>query len=321
MTQQALDRARADNLGHRLVALAGDFSERILARYRAQGYDTIRPVHGALLRNLELEGTRLTTLAARAGITHRAMAKIVDDVAGLGFVARRPDPDDRRASRVHFTARGIRLLRDSSDIIEHIYAGYSALVGAAPLEQLENRLYHFLQGLDIEVIHSGQQALHPVRPENLRDASGAYLSHNLGRYLQLAGQDYHRRCARAMEARGHPGIRFDHLALLTHLRLDGMNLSELAEGAGISLQAMGKQVRAVHRMGYISLREGAADRRVREVRFSPRGHAFLDDLLATFDELDAFYAAQAGPRRLQWLQASLARLIGALGLAVPARSF
>ncbi|GAB3285685.1 hypothetical protein GCM10027297_28300 [Parahaliea aestuarii] len=315
-----MDAARAGNLGHRLVALAGDFSDRILARYREQGYASIRPVHGALLRNLELEGTRLTTLAARAGMTHRAMAKIVDDVAGLGFVARRPDPDDRRASCVHFTARGIHLLRDSSDIIEHIYACYSQLVGAEQLEQLENRLYQFLQSLDIEVIHSGQQALHPVRPENLRDASGAYLSHNLGRYLQLAGQDYHRRCAEAMARRGHPGIRFDHLAVLTHLQLQGMNLSELAEGAGISLQAMGKQVRAVHRMGYISLREGE-DRRVREVHYSPRGLAFLDDLLAAFDELDTFYASQLGPRRLQWLQASLSRLIIALQLPVPARSF
>lgn len=55
LTQDALDRARTANPGHRVVALAGDFSGRILRQYRQWGYADIRPVHGALLRNLELE--------------------------------------------------------------------------------------------------------------------------------------------------------------------------------------------------------------------------------------------------------------------------
>lgn len=310
---------RAQNLGHRLIALAADFSARVLRQYAAQGYGSIRPVHGALLRNLELEGTRITTLAQRAGMTHRAMAKIVDDVAALGFVARRADPFDRRASRVCFTQRGERLLADSSAVIERITAEYSALAGAEVLEQLEDRLYDFIVHLELEVTRSGQQALHSSRPEHLHDSSGAFLSHNLGRYLQLAGEDYHRRCAAAMARRGHPGIRFDHLSVLGHLSLEGMHLSALAEAAAISLQAMGKQVRAVQRLGYVATSVDPADRRVRRVVFTDAGLAFVRDLLYAFREIDSDYRHLAGAQRLQRLQGSLAAVIAALGLAVPAR--
>lgn len=318
LTQQALDAARAKNLGHRVIALANDFADRVLVEYRQRGYDAIRPVHGALLRNLELGGNRLTTLARRGGVTHRAMAKLIDDVVAQGFVTRGTDPDDRRASLIRFTADGRRLLHDSSAIIEHIYADYSALAGAEALETLENRLFEFLDQLHIEITPSGQQAIHPVRPVRRGGDATVYLSHNLGRYLQLAGDDYYRRCAARMAARGHAGIRFDHLSVLGHLNLDGMTQSALARSAGISLQAMGKQVRAVHRLGYVDSRVDPGDRRVRRVDFTPAGLVFIADLLGAFEEIDRDYREAVGQRRLQRLQTALARVVGGLGLRVPA---
>ena len=304
-----------------MIAVANDFSARILVQYRRHGYGAIRPVHGALLRNLELQGNRLTTLAERAGVTHRAMAKIVEDLVAQGFVTREPDVQDRRATRIRFTAQGIRLLEDSSRIIERIYADYSGLVGADTLEQLEERLFDFLQRLGVEVTPSGQQAIHSPQPGHRRTRSGAYLSHNLGRYLQLAGDDYHRRCAQIMVRHGHHRIRFDHVAVLSHLGLEGMSLGALADSAAISLQAMGKQVTAVQHLGYVESREDPGDRRVRRVEFTPAGVAFSADLLEAFREIDENYGRIVGLRRMQWLRASLARVIARLGLKVPARTF
>lgn len=320
LTQATLEAARRENLGHRMIALANDFADRILCQYRRRGYVAIRPAHGTLLRNLELGGNRLTTLAGRAGVTRRAMAKIVDDVVAQGYVTRVPDPADRRATLICFSEAGLGLLRDSSDIIEHIYGEYSAAAGAAALARLENRLYDFLRQLRVEITASGQQAIHSTRPGRLPDRADTYLSHNLGRYLQLAGDDYHRRCTAIMARHGHRGVRFDHLAVLSHLGLDGMTLSALALSAGISLQAMGKQVRAVQRLGYVSLQVDAADRRARRVAFTPAGLAFIDHLLRAFDEIDCDYRRQVGARRLEALQGSLSWVIDALGLPVPART-
>ncbi|MFO7550345.1 MAG: MarR family transcriptional regulator [Haliea sp.] len=320
VSQAALDRARRDNLGHRLVALADDFSGKVLAAYHRHGYTDIRPVHGSVLRNLELSGTRLTVLAARAGITHRAMAKLVANVEAMGLIQQRPDPKDARARLISYTPEGLQLLQQSSAIIEGIYRVYSRIMGAEALQALELRLYEFLTALDIEITVSGQQALHSVRPEKPRNNRKTYVSHNIGRYLQLLGDDYHRRCAAIMETAGHTGVRIDHLAVVSHLSLTGMNLSQLSESAGISLQATGKQVTSLQRLGYVTVTVDSRDKRVRQVAFSTQGHAFIAALLAAFANIETDYRSIVGRRKLQDLQESLAHAAHALGLSVPLSS-
>lgn len=299
------------------MALADDFSGRVLAAYHRRGYTEVRPVHGAVLRNLELGGTRLTVLSARAGITHRAMAKLVANVVAMGLVEQRPDPGDARARLITYTAEGLQLLQQSSAVIESIYRVYSRIMGADALQALELKLYEFLTALDIEIAVSGQQALHSVRPERPRGNRKTYVSHNIGRYLQLLGDDYHRRCTRTMAAAGHSGVRIDHLAVVSHLSLTGMTLSQLSESSGISLQATGKQVTSLQRLGYVTVAVDSRDERVRQVAFSARGHAFICALLDAFATIEADYSSIVGRRKLQQLQQSLAHAARALNLAVP----
>jgi len=320
VSQTALDTARRRNLGHRLLALADDFSARVLAAYRQQGYADIRPVHGAVLRNLSLDGTRLTVLSTRAGVTHRAMAKLVDNVADMGLVQRCPDPSDARATLITYTPRGIQLLQRSSTIIEGIYRTYSRVIGAESLRDLEAALYELLGILDIEIASSGQQALHSVQPEKPRNNRKTYISHNIGRYLQLLGDDYHRRCVRQMDAAGYTGVRIDHLAVVSHLSLAGMTLSELSDSAGISLQATGKQVVSLQRLGYLTVTVDPGDKRVRRVAFSARGRAFLAALLHAFASIEGEYSRIVGRRKLLRLQNNLAHAASALRLTVPLSS-
>ena len=51
----------------------------------------------ALVQNLDLYGTRLTEIAARAGMAKQSMLELVDKAERLSLVERRPDPDDQRA--------------------------------------------------------------------------------------------------------------------------------------------------------------------------------------------------------------------------------
>ena len=57
---------------------------------------------------VDRRGTRLTELAARAGITKQAMMQVLDDLESEGFVRRQPDPRDARAKVVKLTAKGVR---------------------------------------------------------------------------------------------------------------------------------------------------------------------------------------------------------------------
>jgi DNA-binding MarR family transcriptional regulator len=53
---------------------------------------------------------RLSELAAQLDIVPRSATSVVDDLESAGLVARRPDPDDRRATLVTLTPAGTQIL-------------------------------------------------------------------------------------------------------------------------------------------------------------------------------------------------------------------
>lgn len=117
-------------------------SARIFAGVKAGGdFDDLRPAHGNAMEQLELEdGLRLTEMAARAGITVQSMGELVDDLQAKGYLERRPDPNDRRAKRIHLTDRGRTnahiAKRATADLEEHL----AALLGQRQYQQLRRSL-------------------------------------------------------------------------------------------------------------------------------------------------------------------------------------
>jgi len=66
--------------------------------------------HIHITRHLALEGSRLTDLAARAGMTKQAMGTLVNQCEAWGLVTREDDPLDARARKVRFTDVGLAWL-------------------------------------------------------------------------------------------------------------------------------------------------------------------------------------------------------------------
>jgi len=60
---------------------------------------------------LDPGGTRLTELAARAGITHQSMSELVSVLERRGYLERRADPVDGRARIVCLTDKAKQMLR------------------------------------------------------------------------------------------------------------------------------------------------------------------------------------------------------------------
>ena len=72
----------------------------------ARGFPEIRPAHSAVFRHIGPDGSRLTALAERAGMTKQSMAYLVEGLAAAGHVTSIPDPADGRARIVRLTAKG-----------------------------------------------------------------------------------------------------------------------------------------------------------------------------------------------------------------------
>jgi DNA-binding MarR family transcriptional regulator len=73
------------------------------------GHHDVRPAHGAVLRNISREGSRVTEMAERARITKQSMAELIEYLRARGYVELAPDPSDGRAKLVRLTAQGWKL--------------------------------------------------------------------------------------------------------------------------------------------------------------------------------------------------------------------
>ena len=74
--------------------------------------ERIEVAGSAVLSRLELLGpTRLTDLAAALGLDPSSVSRQVAAVERSGWVAKEPDPDDRRASRLLLTPAGQDVVR------------------------------------------------------------------------------------------------------------------------------------------------------------------------------------------------------------------
>jgi len=87
-----------------------DFGAELSKRVAAAGFPDIRMSHGCVFGNIEPDGSRLTELADRAGMTKQTVGEVASDLEQRGYLERVPDPTDGRAKIIRLTDRG-RLAR------------------------------------------------------------------------------------------------------------------------------------------------------------------------------------------------------------------
>jgi DNA-binding MarR family transcriptional regulator len=80
--------------------------DELIGRLHGAGYPDHTAAHHPIFENIDPEGTRLTMLASRTGLTHQAVGELVDALERRGYVERVPDPSDGRARLVRLTKKG-----------------------------------------------------------------------------------------------------------------------------------------------------------------------------------------------------------------------
>jgi DNA-binding MarR family transcriptional regulator len=138
-------------VGQLLVHHLRLFRERLLAEGEPLARDAgirLRLSHLHVFGNITAGGTRLTDLAAWAGMTRPSMAQLVDELEADGLLERRPDPTDGRAKLVHLTPAGWDAIRAGRAIIARIEADYADRLGAERFESMCWALQDLLDDLN-----------------------------------------------------------------------------------------------------------------------------------------------------------------------------
>lgn len=143
-----LEQRKRASLGQLLFKAARLMNEQAVDRVRASGVKGLRLGHTALLPHLDFEGTRLTQLAERAGISKQAAGQAVEELERLGVVRREPDPEDGRAKRVRLTPRGLRALLHGLGVLTELEEALAQRLGARRAASLREELAALVEALE-----------------------------------------------------------------------------------------------------------------------------------------------------------------------------
>ena len=97
----------------------------MLARLHERGFDDLDAAHLNVFQYPGPQGARPSELASRLRMTKQALNYLLGELERLGYLERRPDPDDLRSKRVALTPRAVSaigVLREAVEEMEEIWA-------------------------------------------------------------------------------------------------------------------------------------------------------------------------------------------------------
>ena len=113
---------------------------QMLERLHERGFDDLDAAHLSVFQYPGPQGTRPSELAARLRISKQALNYLLGQLERLGYVERRPDPDDLRSKRVALTARGDSVVGVIREAIVDLETTWAQQLGAKRFAQLRGLL-------------------------------------------------------------------------------------------------------------------------------------------------------------------------------------
>jgi DNA-binding MarR family transcriptional regulator len=126
-----------DNLGFLLAKASQRWNELLQEAFAREGFPEVRASYGSVLLPLfEKDGLRIGEIAQRARLSKQTMTTMVRLAERDGLVERRADDGDRRATRVHLTPKGRRLIPVTESILGQLDELARDALGAAGTSRL-----------------------------------------------------------------------------------------------------------------------------------------------------------------------------------------
>jgi DNA-binding MarR family transcriptional regulator len=119
----------------------------MLGALHERGFTDIVPAHLMLLRRPGPQGRRPSELAAESRMTKQAANYLLGQLETLGYLERRPDPDDQRSRRVHLTPRGREVAETMRAAVTELESEWRTILGDDDFDRLHDLLTRLNEGL------------------------------------------------------------------------------------------------------------------------------------------------------------------------------
>lgn len=137
------------------------WTQAVEASLDEAGFGDIRPPHANVFTFARPEGIQVSELTKLAHVRKQTMTQAVEELERLGYVERRPDPNDRRARLVFLTERGKGVRPIAMATGRLVDERWAEIAGSEEIEQIKHalqRLLGRLQSDDQTGIGAGEQA-------------------------------------------------------------------------------------------------------------------------------------------------------------------
>src|SRR5215204_4157253 len=112
----------------------------MLERLHERGFTDLDAAHLNVFHYPGPQGARPSELATRLRISKQALNYLLGELERLGYLERRPDPDDLRSKRVALTRRGTSAIRVIREAVAEVEAAWEQQLGPKRFSQLRGLL-------------------------------------------------------------------------------------------------------------------------------------------------------------------------------------
>jgi DNA-binding MarR family transcriptional regulator len=114
--------------------------EHILERLHANGFADVDASYLIVVQYPGPQGERPSDLAARLRISKQALNHLLGQLEHLGYLTRRPDPDDKRSKRIALTPRGTKAAATIREAVAEMEDTWTQQLGPKRFNQLRTLL-------------------------------------------------------------------------------------------------------------------------------------------------------------------------------------
>ncbi|MEV0528201.1 MarR family transcriptional regulator [Streptomyces sp. NPDC050439] len=130
--------------GRNLPQLLGDarrwFEDALLASLEEAGESRVSPTQAGLFAVLDDEGTTVSELARRMGVTRQTAHQAVHGLVAAGLLEQAPDPTSGRQRLIRRTAEGERTHRRAEMVLRRVEQELAARIGERAAHALRTAL-------------------------------------------------------------------------------------------------------------------------------------------------------------------------------------
>ena len=137
-------------LGLLLRLLNQHWGNHVHEALQKAGFDGLGAANANVIPFVPEEGIQVSELAKLANVRKQSMAQSVEQLEKLGYLERRPDPNDRRARLVFLTERGKQVRPVALKAGREVERQWAKATSPKEIEELRESLQTLLAKLRVE---------------------------------------------------------------------------------------------------------------------------------------------------------------------------